>query len=1438
MSLERFHPAVAAWFETEFKQPTEPQARAWPAIKDGRNTLIAAPTGSGKTLSAFLAAIDDLVRQGIEGTLEDTTQVVYVSPLKALSNDIQRNLEQPLAGIQAKLREMGLPEVEIRTLVRTGDTSASERARMIRRPPHIAVTTPESLYLLLTSEGGRRMLRNARTLIVDEIHALVRDKRGSHLALSIERLQALVGRPLIRIGLSATQRPIEDVASFLFGAASTDTDHAVIDVGHTRKIDLAIELPRSPLEAVMSAEVWNEVYDRLAELINEHQTTLVFVNTRRMAERVARYLGERIGDSNITSHHGSLSRERRFEAEQQLKAGKLKALVATASLELGIDIGSVNLVCQIGSTRAIATLLQRVGRSGHSIYGLPKGRIFPSSRDELIECVALLDAHRRGDLDRVLIPEKPLDILAQQIVATVACEEWTEDNLFELVTKAYPYRNLTRKEFDEVVLMLANGFATQRGRRSAYLHHDAVNHKFRARRGARLTALTSGGAIPDNADYDVILDPDQVFIGTVNEDFAVESLAGDIFQLGNTSWLITRVERGRVRVADAAGQPPTIPFWLGEAPSRTDELSIAVSRVRGEIDTRLAENRDRASQWIAEEVGAGVHASEQIVDYLEQARLALGVMPTRETLVLERFFDESGGTQLVIHSPFGSRLNRAWGLALRKRFCRKFNFELQAAATEDAIVLSLSASHSFPLADVFDYLRSATVRDLLIQALLDAPMFTTRWRWNANRALAIVRRRGSRRVPPQLQRMEAEDLLAAVFPEQVACGENIVGDREIPDHPLVNQTIRDCLVEAMDIDGLEALLMAMEKNEKTLVARELTEPSPLAQEILNARPYAYLDDAPLEERRTQAVMNRRWLDPQTAGDLGALDQAAIDRVREEAWPQPENADELHDALLQLGLMTVAEARNPDTPDVENWFEDLVGARRAMRLHTAGREFLVPVERLPHLLGVYQNVVLVPDAGIDARFLAPSPRDEALMELVRGRLESLGPVTVREMSDAIAVDSADVSVAFAALESEGSIIQGRFTPGASEIEWCDRRLLARIHRYTINRLRQEIEPVSQTDFMRFLMSWQRVAPGTNLEGAESLAAIVEQLEGFEAAAGAWETEILASRLAEYQPEWLDSLCLSGRVVWARISPPRSIGAAPIRSTPIALLQRKNASAWDRVFPHPALPELSSSGQMVLDHLRSQGASFFADLTDATGLLASQLEGALAELVACGLITADSFIGLRALLTPSNKRTIARQSRLSTSLVGMQNAGRWSRLPRRESGLPEKVEKVESEVVEKIARVLLNRYGVLFRRLLDREGLGLPWRDLLRVLRRLEARGEIRGGRFCAGFSGEQFALNEAVATMRSIRKAEPDGALVSICAADPLNLVGIVVPGKRVPIIPSNRLLFRDGIPVAVFEAGQANFLVEFDKTEQWKVRTALVRRPIPPRLRAYLGRSA
>ncbi|HUC16382.1 MAG TPA: DEAD/DEAH box helicase [Acetobacteraceae bacterium] len=1424
-----FHPAVAAWFTGRFAAPTLAQAEAWPAIRADRHTLIAAPTGSGKTLAAFLAAIDALLRQGLEGTLPDATQVVYVSPLKALSNDVQRNLEAPLAGIREALRTRGLPDIEIRTWVRTGDTPPGERERMRRRPPHIVVTTPESLYILLGSESGRAMLATTRWVIVDEIHAMAASKRGAHLTLSLERLAALTDDKLLRIGLSATQNPIAAIADLLVGAAADGTPAAkpvIIDAGHQRARDLALELPASPLEAVMSADVWTQVYDRLAELIAAHRTTLVFVNTRRMAERVARALSERLGEEAVTAHHGSLAKEWRLKAEQRLKQGALKALVATASLELGIDIGDVDLACQLGSPRAIASFLQRVGRSGHAVGATPKGRLFPLSRDDLVECAALLDSVRRGELDRLTLSHQPFDVLAQQIVAEVAARDWSEAALYDRMRRAWPYRTLTREDFAAVVHMLGEGFTTRRGRRGALIHHDAINHVLRGRRGARVTALTSGGTIPDTADYQVLLEPENTVIGSVNEDFAVESLTGDIFQLGNTAYRIQRIERGTVRVEDAQGQPPNIPFWLGEAPGRSNELSAAVSRLRAGIAARLASDPrgETARNWLEGELGLTAPATEQLLDYLEASHAALGLLPTMERIVLERFFDEAGGMQLVIHSPYGSRINRAWGLALRKRFCRKFNFELQAAATEDNIVLSLTTAHSFDLAEVAHYLHSASVRSILIQALLDAPMFTTRWRWVAGIALALPRFAGGKKVPPQIARMQAEDLIAAVFPDQIACAENLVGEREIPDHPLNNQTIADCLHETMDILGLERLLRRLEAGEVSIIARDLTEPSPLALEVLSARPYAFLDGAPLEERRTQAVVARRWLSPASAAELGKLDVEAIARVRLEAWPDPVNAEELHDALLWLGCLSTEEARA--VPEWGGWLAQLARDGRVMRIESPGAALWVAAERLNLFLALW------PDAQYTPAIAPPAERawsaEEALAEILRGRLEGLGPVASSNLATPLGLRAEAVAAALTALEVEGFAMRGRFTPGGNEEEWCDRRLLARIHHYTVRRLRAEIEPVAANDFLRFLLAWQRMTEETRLEGPDAVTAAIALLEGFEAPAGAWETEILPARIASYESAWLDDQCLAGRVAWARLSPPLAGSRGPVRTTPITLLARRHRVFWAQLADRSDVAQPGGRAETLLKALRAHGASFFDELVELTGLLRPQLEEALSELVALGLVTSDSFGGLRALLVPEDRRRpfAGAPRRRRVVAFGMEGAGRWAlaRCTPAEAGDP--IDPV-AKAIEHVARTLLSRYGVIFWRLLAREAAWLPpWRDLLRVYRRLEARGEIRGGRFVAGFSGEQYALPEAVGLLRETRRRTASGAWISVSAADPLNLAGILTPGPRLSALTGNRLLFRDGVPVASLAGGEVSYLAALDPATQWEARKRLLRSPV------------
>ena len=1428
MPLSSFHPAVASWFATTLGTPTAAQRHGWVAIREQRDTLIAAPTGSGKTLAAFLNALDELCREGQDQPLPDEVRVVYVSPLKALSADIHRNLAEPRRGIREAAAALGLAAPCIRVAVRTGDTPARERVAMLKTPPHILVTTPESLYLLLTASRSREMLRTARTVIVDEIHAVIGTRRGAHLALSLERLQQVAQQPVQRIGLSATQRPIEEVGRFLVGASRPCA--RIVDEGHRRAMDLAVEVPRSPLAAVMSHEVWSEYHDRLTALIAEHKTTLIFVNTRRMAERVARQLSERLGDDAVTAHHGSLSKEKRFDAETRLKQGSLRALVATASLELGIDIGHVELVCQIGSPHRIATLLQRVGRSGHSVAGMPKGRLFPVSRDDLIECTALLRSVRGGELDTIVSYDEPLDVLAQQIVAECACREYTEEDLFAVVRRAWPYRALARETFDAVLRMGAEGFATRRGRRSALLHRDEVHARVRSRRGARSLAITSGGAIPEVADYRVVLDPEDTFIGTLNEDFAIESHAGDIIQLGNASWQITQVGSGVVRVADAKGAPPTLPFWLGEAPGRSNELSRAVSDLRRDIQARLQDGTTSVAPWLVSTCGLSEPAAEQASTYLSEGLAALGVLPTHDTLVLERFFDESGGMQLVLHAPFGSRINRAWGLALRKRFCRQFNFELQAAATEDGLLLSLGPQHSFPLADVFRYLHPATARDVLVQAFLDAPVFQTRWRWNTTVSLAVPRNRHGKKVAPQLQRMLADDLMAAVFPDAAACLENIPGDREIPDHPLVSQAVRDCLQEAMDFDGLAAVLERIHGGEINCVAVDTTEPSPLCHELLNAQPYAFLDDAPLEERRAHAVYARRAGEAGNS-DFAALDAAAITRVCDEAWPQPRDADELHDALLTHGFLTSDEAQQIGP----HLFRALIDARRVVFLDEV--RLYVAVERLPEIAAVLPS-----EQSASARLhqspargdgtsnvvVPPSRRREwsrydALVEIVRGRVTLVGPTTAEDLSRPIGLEATVVNAALEALEAQGVVLRGKFRPGAVTTEWCERTLLSRIHRYTLNRLRAEIEPVSPADFMRFLFDWQQVSADSHLTGLDGLCQVVKRLDGFELPLAAWESSVLPARVANYDSAWLDMLCLTGQVGWARLT--RSAAPARlVRATPVALFLRAHAHAWARLASTggddtTAGPLVSADAHSVMGVLADRGALFTQEIITASGLDADAVRQACVELVSVGLIASDGFAGLRGLFTEN-------------APTSREMSGRWYPC----ATAPD-MHTPSAADEELQARALLHRYGVVCRRVLAREATALPWRVLARVYRTLEARGEIRGGRFVAGLGGEQFALPEAVERLREVRRTPPGDRIVVISAADPLNLSGIVTAGDRVPAVTGTRLAYRHGVPLAVLEGDYIRPLAEIGSSIAAAVTSALAGRPMPPIVSGFVGRA-
>src|SRR5436309_2492442 len=1470
--------------------------------------------------------------------LKDEVHVLYISPLRALSNDIRRNLEEPLAEIEQVSLELGYPSHNIRTALRTGDTTQAERQEIVQNPPHILITTPESLYLMLSAERSREILRTVTTVIVDEVHALLRDKRGSHLPLSLTRLDHICERRPARIGLSATIKPIEGAARFLVGADRVASDGTpsctIVNTGHQRDLEIEIEIPPTDLEAVASGEQWRDTYDRLAELIKQHRTTLVFVNTRRLAERAAFALAERIGEEHVGAHHGSLSKERRLNFEQRLKAGEMKALVATASLELGIDIGTIDLVCQLESPRSMTTFLQRVGRSGHALGLTPKGRLFPTTRDELIECAALVRAVKAGRLDRLYPPIAPLDILAQQIVAEAACEPWREDDLFALFRKGAPYSELDRRNFDEIVEMLSEGIPVGTGKAAAYLHRDRTNGVIRGRRGARMTAIQCGGAIPEVADYRVLAEPEGTFVGTLDEDFSIESMAGDIILLGTTSWRIRRIEAGVVRVEDAHGQPPSVPFWLGEAPSRTIELSEEVSRLRQDVAARLDQPRPAgarglppgfpprggggkegpsakqnrgterreghegggdavagsdAIRWVAGECNLPAEAAEQLVRYIRAERDGIGLVPTQQDVVFERFFDESGGMQLVVHAPFGGRINRAWGLALRKRFCVGFDFELQAAASDDAMLLSIGPNNSFPLTDMFDLVKSQWAEEAVEQSLLVSPMFGARWRWNATRALAILRQRQGKKVPPQIQRMRADDLMAAVFPKLVGCQENQTGPIEIPDHPIVRQTVYDCMHEAMDIDGLKDVLDRIEAGEIRLHAKDTTEPSPFAHEMLNSKPYTYLDDAPLEERRARAVTLRRSL-PENSRDLGALDPDAIERVIDEARPDPRDPEELHEALLSL-----IAVRPEDSRDCETWFDELVSSGRAAIADTGGGPMWFAAENLPAIQALYPSATIRPELRLPPDLASRAVNeDDARLALFRGHMEIAGPVTIAELAGRTSMPLAAANSVLAQLEGEGSVMRGRFRPKADTEEFCDRRLLARIHRYTLDRLRQEIEPVTSQDLMRFLLRWQHVAPGTQLEGKRGLLEAVTQLQGFDIPAVAWERHILPARVASYRGSWLDELCMSGDVAWGRLATRKGSdngrSATTSSATPISLVRRTDLPwllAGIRNGNGTQGPQ-AGAGRDILDLLAARGALFYDDIARASGRLPTDVERGLWDLVARGLITADGFPALRSLTASTKPRNFQRpqRARLFRSLAVGLPSGRWSLLPtgdypsgdnprvdasrwdahnaalnapsvaahpegskegaepphseerkRRQAGClglsptlssraggwdegrlaeqdggtrgPEghgggvSDRLVTEDLAETWAEQLLFRYGVVFRDLVQRENITVPWRDILRSLRRMEARGSVRGGRFVAGFYGEQYARPEAVESLRKVRRMEKKGELVRVSAVDPLNLTGNITPGARVTAVHTRSVLYRDGVPLTDVEAAEA-----------------------------------
>jgi Lhr-like helicase len=1594
------HPITAEWFLTRFGSPTEPQEEGWPSIVSGAATLISAPTGSGKTFAAFLVAIDTLLRHAIAGTLEPHTHVVYISPLKALSNDIQKNLDTPLREIQQLALTRGYLCPEIRTGVRTGDTPTKDRAAMLRHPPHILVTTPESLYLLLTAGKSREHLRRVRTVIVDEIHAVADDKRGAHLALSLERLDALVtgenrlcpgayltglATPPQRIGISATQNPIELVAQFLTGCDPERKPANIIQVGQRRVLDIAIEVPSDELGSITTNGMWSEIFDKLAAHANSHRSTLVFVNTRRLVEKIAFALSERLGEEHVAAHHGSLSRELRLDAEQRLKSGEIKILVATASLELGIDIGDIDLVCQIASTRAVAVAMQRVGRAGHWRGAVPKGRLFATTRDDLLEQAALVKKMRAGELDRLEVPDQPIDVLMQQIVACCGAESWEEEALFNVLRRAYPYRNLTRSLFDELIVLLNTGIESSRGRYGAYLLRDGVQQQLHPRRGARMIAIANGGSIPDNALYNVILQPEGLQIATLDEHFAVDSRQGDVILLGNTSWRVQRVEAaGRVLVEDAHGAPPNVPFWFGEAPQRTAVLSDGVSDLREcissltpnlvptgtpqksalsteasskavistgasskavvstEASSKAALSTEASSKavlsteasskafistgasskavlsteasskailstgasskavisteakrsgetpafrppttathsdsetwpgappmrgpiangwdhgthpellsatsYLTEHCGVCTSGAHQLIAYIVAGRAVLGAVPSKTTIIAERFFDDGGGMQLILHAPFGGRINKAWGLALRKRFCRGFNFELQAAATDNGINISLAEQHSFPLSDVFHFLTEHTAKELLEQAAIASPIFKARWRWAAGRSLQLLRMSNGKRIAPQIQRTRSEDLLASVFPQAAACFETIVGDIQIPAHPLVDEVMKDVLQEAMDLEGLIEVLIGIKNGTIRCLAVDTPVPSQFAHELLNANPYAYLDEAGTEERRARAVSLGRGvpasvLDAYGKEATGNLDPAAIATVRREIFPDLRDEHELHDLLQSLVALPLRFLDQEPTRHWPIFYERLIHSSRASTIDCVEVPCWAATERLPHLATLYPPtptaVILSaakdPDAAHITDTARPSPpanphhsplsaqiatttvtKEIALKQIVQGWLQILGPTTAASFATLLSLDPADVFKAFLAMEMQGLLLRGVFehlpTTEDHAIEWCERRILQRIHRLTLGTRRKQVEAVTPAVFMRWLLRWQHLAPQSQLIGEEGVLEALRQLEGFEAPAVEWERTLLPARVANYDPRHLDNLCLSGAVGWGRISPhpawrsassteaPRRV--IPTNAAPITFYVRESADWLPHALAENSVDEsrlaaaLSPEALQVRTLLQQRGACFANDLQRITALTRPQTQHALWELATAGLAAADGFDQLRAMMDPRRKSIASPSEKKTRSSQFRSTAGRWSLLCEEAPSTPTPAERARQtdRALESAAEMLLARYGVLFRDLLVRESNAPKWRDLLNILRRLEARGEVRGGRFVTGFGGEQFALPEAVESLRLSRNAQSDEA-ITVPAADPMNLSGIVVPGERVPSVPGKSVVFDNG----------------------------------------------
>ncbi len=1383
--LRAFAPWVQKWFGQRFGQPTLAQALGWPPIIAHENALLLAPTGSGKTLAAFLWGIDSIYRELGEGTAGQGVRLLYVSPLKALSNDIERNLREPLAGVRAAAAAMDEHLPALHTAVRTGDTPNSARVRMTKQPPHILITTPESLYLMLTSRHAGRMFSGLRTVIVDEIHSLAGNKRGVHLALSLERLERVAGGPVQRIGLSATQRPMEEIARFLGGqiwAGKGETRRltprpvTIIDAGWKKSIDLQVVTVVPNFGALPDTSIWPSVVEKVVELIRAHRTTLIFANSRRLAERFSELLNQHFGPGVIRAHHGSMSKEVRHELEQALKDGRLPALVGTSSLELGIDIGSVDLVVQLQSPKGVTQGLQRVGRSGHLVGQTSVGRIFATFPEDLMESAVIARQMLVGEVEPTHTPRLCLDVLAQQIVAAVATENWEAKALWDLFRQAYPYQELTWKLFSSVLEMMSGRYPAETFRElRARIGWDRVNGRLAALPGSSRLALTSGGTIPDTGAFGVYLPDGTTKIGELDEEFVFESREGEVFTLGTHTWRAERITDDRVIVSDASGAMPRLPFWRGEYPWRNFEVGLAHGRFRREVAARLDD--PDAMEWLQQDHRLDERSARNVLMYVRGQVETLGAISSDETVILELFHDSLGDPRLVIHSPFGGRVNGAWALALAGVMRSQLGFEAEVKVDDDGILLRFPDAEADPPLERVASLTAGEARERIMAELPGSAAFGAQFRRNAARALLLPGLGGRRRTPFWLQRLRARDLLAVV--------------RGMQDFPIVTETVRDCLRDVFDLEHLEQVLRGIEQGRIEVVAAETISPSPLARGLLAdfIMTYMYSWDAPKAEKQMHALaLSQEMLDEvleQPTGLSELLQPEALEaleaRLQHRATGfRARSAEELAQTLLMLGDLSTAEIHERSEGDAGAWLAELARDGRVVEIE-------IPTASGPARRWVATESADAYRAAFERRDTGAGEREEASGEILRWFMRTHGPATAADIDRRYAFDDEWLRQELEELVRGRALLRGQFTRGAADVQWADRENLRELHRRSLAVLRRQVEPVSLFTYTDFLTRYQHLHPAHRASGSEGLRQVLDQLRGFRLPAGMWERESLPERVNGYAPELLDEQCESGDFVWIGQGSRDHLARAQA-----AFIRRGEGSRlYGEAEPET---ELSPNARQILEFMKEEGACFRQDVERVLGLTPTRVQEGLIDLGLAGFVTNDNFGALRNLLghrLPQMRRPLSalegelsaraheRVRRMPTPMA-IRDAkrvvrarlravrpleGRWS-LVRRTASWGRPVEPVEQ--VEAWARLLLLRYGILLRHCLAGEECPWTWSELYHWLQRMEMRGEVRRGYFVEGLPGAQFGLPEAVESLRDWQRQRDDEIIV-LNACDPANV---------------------------------------------------------------------